>query len=182
MKKKEMQTVRGFTLMELLAALFIFSIIMMATAQIFSTAYSGYRLTRLVQRDLENTQYVLNALAKSLRTSTVVSASGNQQGVQFFDYSQDRCIQYRISGGTLEMASNASSGVADCAGMTLGSFVPVTTGTVTGSFHVTKSATVGGPPSQVGKVTIALSIGENSAHTAHMQTTVSLRDFGNIGL
>lgn len=182
MKNRTTQKLRGFTLTELLAGLFIFSIIMMATAQIFAKAYSGYRLTRLVQRDLESTQYVLNALAKSLRTSSVVSAAGNQQSVQFFDYSQDKCIQYRISGGELQVASNASTGVADCTGMTLASFAPVTTGTVTGSFRITKSATVGGPPSQVGKVTIALSIGENAAHTAHMQTTISLRDFGNIGL
>lgn len=177
-----LKKVHGFTLMELLVALFIFSIIMMATAQIFSKAYSGYRLTRIVEHDIENAQYALNALAKTLRTSSVVSASGNQQSIQFFDHSQDKCTQYRISGGALEVASSASTGVPDCNGMTLASFTSVVSGTVIGSFQIVTSATVGGPPSRVGKVTISLSVGENAAHSAHLQTSISLRDFGNIGL
>lgn len=182
MQKKKIQIVRGFTLMELLVALFVFSLVMTSISQIFATAYSGYRSTKIVEHDIENIQFVMNAITKSLRTSSVVSASGNQQSVQFFDYSQDKCIQYRINGGVLEIASNASTGVVDCTGMALASFSPVTTGTVSGSFRVTKSVAVGGPPSQIGKVTLVLTISESASHNAHLQTTVSLRDFGNIGL
>lgn len=184
MNRKIIQKVRGFTLMELLVALFIFSIVMMATAQIFAKAYSGYHMTKRVQHDLENAQYAINILAKKLRTSSVVSGSGSQQYIQFFDHSPTppRCIRYRISSNALEVAESVATDVSQCDSMSLSSFVPVTTGTVTGSFLATESAPVGGPPTRVGKVTISLSVSEDAAHSAHIQTTISLRDFGNIDL
>jgi prepilin-type N-terminal cleavage/methylation domain-containing protein len=178
------KNVAGFTLLEVLVSLFIFSLVMMATAQIFASAYSGYRVTRLVQHDIENAQFALNALAKALRNSSIVSAAGNQQSIKFFDHSQGKCFSYRIAGNVLELASGASTGVAHCNGMALAGFMAVTTGTVTGSFQVIPSAAAGGPATTVGRVTIALTVAENSAsHSgAHLQTSVSLRDFGNIGL
>lgn len=173
---------RGFTLMEIVIALFIFSLMMMAITQIFASAYSGYRVNRVVSRDLENTQYAMNAITKALRTSSVVSAAGSATSVQFYDYSRGKCFKYRISGGNLEEASVASPDVANCSGKNfVGSdFSPMVTDTVTGSFVVTPS--VGPPASRVGRVTIALTIAENATHQARMQTTVSLRDFGAIGL
>lgn len=176
------KNIRGFTLLEVLVSLFIFSIVMMATAQIFGTAYSGYRMTRLVQRDIENAQFAMNVLAKTLRTSTVVSASGSRQLVKFFDYSQGtegRCFLYQISADALQVASGDSTGVNHCNGMTLNTFTTVTTGTVTGSFQVTPSD----PATRVGKVTISLVISEmTSVHSARLQTSVSLRDFGYVEL
>jgi prepilin-type N-terminal cleavage/methylation domain-containing protein len=176
------KNIRGFTLLEVLVSLFIFSVVMMATAQIFGTAYSGHRMTRLVQHDIENAQFAMNVLAKTLRTSTVVSGSGSTPSVKFFDYSQGtegRCFLYRIEGDALQVASGASTSVADCSTMLLNTFTTVTTGTVSGSFVVIPSA----PATRVGKVTISLVIGEmTSVHSARLQTSVSLRDFGYAGL
>lgn len=177
------KNVLGFTLLEVLISLFIFSLVIMATTQIFSSAYSGYRMTRLVQHDIENAQFAMNALAKTVRNSSVVSAAGSQQEVQFFDHAQEKCFRYRIQGAVLQMASNNSTGVGHCANLVLGGFTAVTTGTVSGSFEVTPSTVAGGPATRVGKVTISLVIGEvTSVHSARLQTSVSLRDFGNIGL
>jgi len=177
---------RGFTLLEMVVSLFIFSLMMMAVTQIFASAYSGYRMTRVVGRDLENAQYALNAIAKALRTSSVVSQSATS--VQFYDYSQKKCLKYRIFQQKLEEAPfnfpgvSDAAGVADCNGRNFvaGDFSAMTTGTVTGSFAAT--ASVGPPASRVGRVTISLTIAENATHQAHIQTTVSLRDFGAIGL
>lgn len=184
MKSNHSQNTTGFTLIEVLISLFIFSIVMTAAMQIFASAYSGYRVTRLVERDIENAQFAMNALAKSLRTSSVVSGDGTVQALQFFDHSQNKCFRYRISGGALEMASGASAGVAACNTASLVSFTAVTTGMVTGSFRVITSTPIGGPPTRVGKVTIALAIAQDGAthNNARLQTSVSLRDFGNIGL
>ena len=179
---------RGFTLPELLVSLFVFSIAIVAATQTFTSAYAGYRMTRVVQHDLENAQFAMNILAKTLRTSSVVSpATGpfprQSSFIKFYDHSQEKCIHYRLSEEALEVASaDASGGVSACDGMTLAAFTVVTTGTVTGSFYVTPSATVGGPATRVGRVTIALAISADANHTAQIQTSVSLRDFGNIGL
>ncbi len=178
MKKNLRKKLSAFTLVEILVAMFAFSLIMMATMNIFTRAYSGYHMTLRIQHDLENAQYAMNVLAKMLRTSSVVSGSGSS--VQFFDHSQDRCIQYRISGGAVQVASGVATTVNQCVTMALASFSSVTSGTVTGSFLVTASTAIGGPPSRIGKVTIALSVSEEAAHSARVQTTVSLRDFGNI--
>ncbi|MFZ3031730.1 MAG: prepilin-type N-terminal cleavage/methylation domain-containing protein [Candidatus Moraniibacteriota bacterium] len=185
-RKKSLPSKRGFTLVEVLVAMFVFSLMMVTVSQVFASAFSGYRFTRAVERDLENAQFFINILAKELRTSSVVSAAGNQQFVQFFDHSQGKCFRYRIDTLRLQVASAASTGVASgaspCNTMGFGSFTTISTGSVSGSFRVTPSATVGGPATVVGKVTIALDIFESAAHHARMQTTVSLRDFGNIGL
>ncbi len=175
-------TQKGFTLTEMLVSLFVFGLAMTGVAQIFSSSFSSYRVNRAVQYDVETAQHTLNIMAKELRTSSVVSASGSQQFVQFYDHSQGKCFRYRISGAALQVASATSTGVSNCNGMSLTSFTTISTGTVTGSFQVTPSTAVGGPPTKVGKVTIFLQIAEDTTHQARIQTTVSLRDFGNIGL
>lgn len=179
---------RGFTLLEVLVSLFVFSLTLIATTQIFTSAYSGYRMTRSVQNDLENAQFAINSMAKALRSSSVVAPSSpdlDSSFVQFYDHSQEKCFYYQVSGGALQAASrDASGGVSECDGMSSSSFsfTTVSTGTVTGSFRVTPSADIGGPPTQVGRVTIALSVAADATHSAQVQTSISLRDFGNIGL
>lgn len=182
-KLMTLRTVSGFTLAEVLISLFVFSLMMVAVAQIFGTAFSGYRSTRAIQRDIDNAQYSLNIIGKELRTSSVVvpvSGPSDVQAIQFYDHSQGRCIRYRISGGNLQVASSAVADVAACAALSLGSFTNISTGVISGSFKVIPSATT--PLLVVGKVTVSLDISEGSAHHALIQTTVSLRDFGNIGL
>lgn len=175
--------VAGFTLIEVLVSMFIFSIMMVTVSQVFASSFSGYRSTRAIQRDIDNAQYSLNVLAKELRTSSVVNpASGtlvNSSFVQFYDHSQGKCFRYRISGGNLQVASADVADVATCGSTSLVSFSNITTGVINGSFRVTPST---GTPAHVGKVTISLDISEGSSHHARIQTTVSLRDFGVSGL
>ncbi len=169
---------RGFTLIEVLVSLFVFSLMMAAVSQIFATAFSGYRSTRAIQQDIDNTQYSINVIAKELRTSSVVSAAGNVTAVQFYDHSQGKCFRYRINGGNLQVASGAAADVGTCSTMALAAFTTISTGVVTGSFQVTLSTNA---PRHVGKVTVALDISEGPTHHARIQTTVSLRDFGASG-
>lgn len=173
---------KGFTLAEVLISLFVFSLMMVAVAQIFGTAFSGYRNTRAIQRDIDNAQYSLNIIGKELRTSSVVvpaTGPADVQSIQFFDHSQDRCIRYRISAGNLQVASVAVADVAACTSHNFVTFTNISTGVISGSFKVTPSTS---SPLLVGKVTISLDISEGSSHHARIQTSVSLRDFGHIGL
>lgn len=171
---------KGFTLIEVIVAVFIFSIIMMSVSQIFISAFQGYNYAKIVQRDLETAQFSINTLAKELRTSSIVSSSSTS--VQFIDYSQNICFKYQISGSSLQVAKTISIKTFDsCQSIAFvsGDFTTISTGTVTGNFSVTPSTQ---SPKKVGKVTLSLVISEGTAHTARIQTTVSLRDFGYIGL
>ncbi len=186
MKNVLRKSYKGLTLIEVLVSLFIFSIMMAATAEIFTKAFSGYRNTRAIQRDVENAQYALNLISKELRTSTVVAPLTGpfpkpSDFVKFYDHSQGRCFYYRISAGALQVASALSTGPPDCTTKTLPAPLTISTGTVSGSFRVTPSQ--GGLSKRVGKVTISLDISEGtgSTHKAQIQTTSSLRDFGYIG-
>ncbi|MCW1888557.1 MAG: prepilin-type N-terminal cleavage/methylation domain-containing protein [Candidatus Moranbacteria bacterium] len=173
---------KAFSLVEVIISLFIFTIIMMAASQIFAQTFAGYRYTRNLQRDIENAQFIMAILSKELRTSTVVEPDGISTAatsVQFFDHSQQRCIKYRISGGVVEVASQsvASANVCNGTNFSAGNYATVSTGTVTGSFDITQSAS---SPRRVGKVTMALLIKEG-VHEASIQTSVSLRDYGPEG-
>lgn len=171
---------KGFTLVEIVVSLFIFSILMISIAQIFTEAFSGHRYAKNLQRDIENIQYLSGILSKELRTSTIVDPNGSQEGVtsvQFYDYSQGLCIQYRIRGTDLEVAKeNAASPVA-CNGMNLSNFTVASSGTLSGSFDVIPSSA---SPRTVGRVTFTLRLQEG-AHSAVVQSTVSLRDYGGEG-
>lgn len=171
---------QGFTLIEILVALFIFTLLMVTTSQIFASAFSGYQATRAIQRDVENAQFAIGILVKELRTSSIVSGSATRTYVQFFDYSQNRCFHYRISNGALEVSRVSVSDRAACNSRNFSSspFTAVTTGTVTGFFRATPSTTTG---PEVGKVTVSLDIQEG-VHHVQIQTSASLRDYGYIGL
>ena len=177
---------QGFTLIEAMISVFIFVILMLAITSIFTNAFAGYRNTRAIQRDLENAQYALNAMAKELRTSTVaypVGTTTELDEVLFYDRSQDMCIKYRVRDGFLGIAKqfNPTGDPDECtATYHPGNPVPLTTGNVVGKFLITSSDF--GPPARMGKVTISLEISEGPEHTARIQTTTSLRDYGIAGL
>lgn len=185
MSQKKICSAQGFTLVEILVALFIFVILMVGVSQIFGAAFFGYRNTRAVQKDLENAQFTLNSMVKMLRTSTVVSpAASNTNRVRFYDYSQGLCIEYWIDGGnkTLSVISASTSDSDQCklANFPAGSFAPLTSGNVSGTFVLTPSDGTSSPK-VVGKVTVSLQIQEAQTHAARIQSSVSLRDYGNVG-
>ena len=184
--RKTTRTLPAFSIVEMMVSMFIFALIMVAVSQIFSTSFRGYLYTKNLQKDVENSQYVLSLFAKELRTSTVVSPTGTNRSVttvKFFDHSQDLCIQYRINGTALEVAKVSSADPSNCSSQSPSPFSSVATGIVSGRFFVTSSQPRSTPAhtnGRIGKVTIALRIQTTSLHTANLQTTISLRDFGEV--
>lgn len=186
-KSSSSRTLAGFTLIEIIISLFIFVIIMSALSHTFVRMFSSYKNARTIQEDIESTQFVMNRIAKELRTSTIVNPTGTlqtSQRVRFFDHSQtpnEPCIEYRISGTQLERAAADADEPSDCSGMSFngGDFTVVSKGIRGGQFVITSSQE---DPKRVGKMTLSLTIGEGEIHRARIQTTVSLRDYGEIGL
>jgi type II secretory pathway pseudopilin PulG len=190
MKASPKKNLRAFTFLELLFAVFIFSLLMVAASGIFAQAFGGYREAKQIQEDVENAQFLLDQMAKELRTSTIVkiNTSGSYtQSVQYYDYSQSRCLLYRLSGGTLYKAAynpnrpDPDQAVAACDShnFPVGALEAVSTGTVNGTFYIVTS---NNSPQQIGRITIGLTISRDPSHTAHIQSSVALRDFGYIGL
>lgn len=105
---------KGFTLVELMVSVFIFLIIMVAIVQIFAQQISAYRYARVSQSDLENAQFAMNYISKTLRTATVLGEDGSdlRDPTQFneddfilqeietthklvlYDFSQELCMRF----------------------------------------------------------------------------------------
>ena len=171
---------QGFTLIETVVSMFIFVLVIAATAQIFTQSFSGYRYEKSVQNDLESAQFAINTMAKELRTASIKNTTATS--VEFIDYSQSKCFIYAITGTTPKtltvQVDDSAKDLSEC-----GSYNSATTVVkeiAAGKFSVTESRSSG--PQQIGKVTVSLQIGTGATHQANIQTSVSLRDYGNAGL
>ncbi|MEN8252644.1 MAG: prepilin-type N-terminal cleavage/methylation domain-containing protein, partial [Patescibacteria group bacterium] len=81
---------KGFTLIEMMISIFIFALMMTAVAGIFARHIIAYKQTRLMANDLENAQFALNYLAKTLRTASIVgSGTGLAKGSTLIDRDQN---------------------------------------------------------------------------------------------
>jgi prepilin-type N-terminal cleavage/methylation domain-containing protein len=185
---------RGFTMIELVISLFIFTLISTATAGIFSRFFSTYTKTRSIQRNLEQSQQVLNSISKVIRTSSIVFpvADGAASNIVIYDYSQQKCIRYRFytSGEThqLRTASEAVAARTDCDNNAVTNNINnmdiVADYADSINFEVVRSRS--GSPGTVGKVTIAAGICQKSSDCAKdeiwIESSVSLRDYSESGL
>ncbi|MFZ1626680.1 MAG: prepilin-type N-terminal cleavage/methylation domain-containing protein [Candidatus Moraniibacteriota bacterium] len=180
----------AFSLLEVVMAMAAFTIIMLGTIQIMAQGSKSYRGTKAIQTSLESAQFALNTMAKELRTSSVVSwSTGATTDIIFFDYSQNRCVQYFVNlvPGTLSKRThtfaNADPNVnrASCAAYGFGAeALQIVVSDVTNrALRVDPSTPMPNP--HVGRVTLTLQVGGAGAE-AIVQTTVSLRDFNYIGI
>jgi len=144
-------------LLEVMVAVFIFSLIMIAASYIFVKAFQGYRNARAIQKDLENAQYTMNLMAKTIRTSSIISSGTDY--VRIFDYSQtagNGCIEYRFnnSENKIKAGSTHTTDKASCTGSTSITLSDLSNVYVDKAvFSVVKSES-----GKVGKVTISMKV------------------------
>lgn len=186
--KKISKKNKGFSLVEIIVAMFIFVIMMTATVAFFGKSMFSYRSARAIQKDLESAQFAMNLVAKSLRTSTVFG-SGITTDVKIFDYSQGKCIEYKFESSALKYSWGVPAGANDeekkinCPTTSMSAPQSITAGTVTGLFNVVPTSS-----GVVGKVTISMKVcpetgcSGNPKDEAKIQSTVSLRDYKEAGL
>lgn len=189
---------KGFTLIEAVVSMFVFLIVMIASSQIFTNAFVGYRDAKAVQRDVENAQFALNILAKELRTSSIAGAIST--GIRFYDYSQGICFRYEFNNGEFRVAKVVTADRLECRQYPFaaqGVYTVIVSNVIGASFDVDFSSD-GSKYSdddngthldasgvkKVGKATISLQIKEGAGNrpATNIQTTVSLRDYGFVGL
>ncbi|MFC1623252.1 type II secretion system protein J [Patescibacteria group bacterium] len=169
---------KGFTLIEVLVAMFIFTLMMLATILAFSNLFKSYRESKNIQEDLDNAQYAMNLVMKSLRTSSIITDGSDGEGdtISIYDYSQDMCITYAFYSVDDKNYLGSSFFETDdttCETSTMPAFTPMTTGDVTGNFWWVKSD---GDSNTVGSVTMLMHLG-SSKGGVDIQSSVSLRDY-----
>ena len=173
----------GFTLIEVLVALFIFTLIVTASSTSFIRFITSYKDARAIQRDLEDAQHVMNLMAKTIRTSSIVDYSASM--LRIFDYSQVSCIEYVFDGSNLSFSTASDGGSAiteaTCISDTLVSQGNLISGKVSNLiFDVAPSSDVSGFE-EIGKATISIEVSREN-DSAQIQTTVSLRDYDIFGI
>lgn len=105
---------KGFSLIEMMISVFIFMLMMVAIVQIFAQQIQTYRHARSVQNDMENAQFAMNYIAKTLRTASVLGDGsadfsdkavfnnndfavveiGAGETLVVYDYSQELCVKF----------------------------------------------------------------------------------------
>ncbi len=175
MKKQNLKSKKGFTLLEVIVALFVFSLVIASSTVVFANMFKGVSSARQIQQNLDNIQHTMNLMAKTFRTSTVVSGSGTTTDLTVYDYSQGKCIRYRFNGGNLQRTQTSTSFSTSC---NAGSdWKNISTGNVSGNFYVTASS----DGNMVGKITTSIVLTHNN-QTVQTQTTSSLRDYTISGI
>lgn len=179
----------GFSLLEVLLATFIFSIVMVGVTSYFVSIAAANQNTKRLQQNLEDIRFAMSRVAKVFRTSVVVSPTSSQDvaEIRVFDYSQSQCLRYAFEGsGMVEYSMTLPAGQPDeklwCAGLNPAAFtsntlVSVENGaTLKGRFAVVPSDDGSGGSELAGRVTMNATVTrQNDAST--VQTTVSLRNY-----
>ncbi len=189
----------GFTLIEVVVALGVFSLMMTTVSLVFSSGFVAFRNNIRTEKDLENAQFLMAEMAKELRSSTVISPIGEDrhtQTLKFFDHAQAACVGYRqhLDAGNLcltdtdcyiEKSSVPTASAVACRGTALfvnggpSEPIPMTTGRAEAHFLVTSSDRAA---QRAGFLTINIEVrraGNATLEPIRVQTGVSLRDYGN---
>lgn len=179
--KQKRQTVfssseRGFSLVEVMVSVFIFSMIVSMISGTFSAFLKNYSEAKRNASNIENAQFAMNLMAKTVRTSNVKDFVSDQKYLELYDYAQGKCIKYAYLSGDkkIQVSESVKPDPASCDFSNMSNSQDVTGDFIENvNFYVTPSGA-----STYGKVTMAISLKETSQRTSSLriQTTVSLRN------
>jgi prepilin-type N-terminal cleavage/methylation domain-containing protein len=189
--KKKIKNASGFSLIELLVAVFIFVLIIMAATETFTSTFSAWTKTRRTQTNLENARTALETIGKSIRMSNQLKYSSGV--LSMFNHSQNKCLRYRSGAlGSLESSTCAIKEpnpptdpfTYDCSkdacdgGNSYGSWLTLVNSDFELYFNVVETKKDSDVNNNVvGKATISALVGSGVAEHERIQTTVSFRDF-----
>ncbi|MFZ2226847.1 MAG: prepilin-type N-terminal cleavage/methylation domain-containing protein [Candidatus Moraniibacteriota bacterium] len=175
MDKKNKNKYSGFSLIEMLISVFIFTLIVTVVTFAFSKAFFSSQKTRVVQRNIEDGRIAIETMAKNIRMSKKLVAT--ESTIKMYNNSQDKCIAYVFLNNKLQIVmydAEGSTSDPTCADPTMSNAVDLVSANITGSFHVDETSTAS--PKRIGRATILVNIGTGT-DMQHIQTTVSFRDY-----
>lgn len=177
-RKNKRHDKKGFSLLELIIAIFIFSLVMMVVVSAFLRVADARKRAKGMQQNLENMQYAMELMAKSLRTGSMISAGGTAPNIQFFENSQGKCIEYAFQNNRLQYRVGSGADKASCSFSSAFSDMTNEFVTANSGFKITPSSS-----SVLGRVTVVMEICSDascSGDKSSIQTTVSLRDYDEV--
>ncbi len=169
---------KGFSMVETLIAVSLFSLIVVMISGAFSSFLKNYADVRRMQKTTEGAQFAMNIMAKTIRTSEARLSGTN---LELYDYAQAKCLRYSYNSTAKRIRVNYSS-EADPGSLSGCVFAPMigerdlTSDNVTAvSFDVAPSnATTSG----IVTMNFVLSEVGQTSSPLQIQTSVSLRNYG----
>jgi prepilin-type N-terminal cleavage/methylation domain-containing protein len=174
MKSKKLKisnNTNGFSLLEMIIAIFIFSLVIVLAVSTFVNVVSVRKKTKETQQNMENARVAMSTIAKEARNNLIISANASR--IIIYDDAQKLCLKYAFVSTSLHYYYQT---VIDQSGCTIGTVFSgdkiMLAGNVTGKFDVIASVA----DDLVGHATIMMEVqNPGSTDKAKMQTTVSLR-------
>ena len=192
---KQRKHLRGLTLIELVIAMAIFSILMVSAAHTFTSGILSFKMNTATERDVESISTLMNQMAKEIRTSTIADYTGSSTGAKvtnpssltYYDYSQGKCVRYTSSSGNLTTAgiirrqekmvptTTFTTIATDCSSA-FGAAIDVTPADTRLNLVVNESI-----PGKVGGAQITFTL-NSSTKPVQIRSFVSSRDYKKSGL
>ena len=168
----------GFSLIEVIVSVAVFSLAITMLMGTFSGFLKNYSGAKKIQRDVENAQYAMNLMVKTIRTSEVSLVSSSV--LNTFDYSQasGNCIKYKIDGDMVQSrVSNQGVPATKLSECVWSGTDTVNQMTPNNEIISSDSSITATPSAGVtrGKVTIVLSVQGSTTTAIPIQMSVSLR-------
>jgi prepilin-type N-terminal cleavage/methylation domain-containing protein len=171
---------KGFTLIELMVSIAVFSVVVIVVMQTFSMVIKNYRISRQIQTDNEDLRTAIEIMGKNIRMSSNIKEIGSNDGITMYNNSQGMCVGYKIEQNTLKYAEKTTDDKTNCD--SLSDYVTII------SSYVNDGKIIVYPRSEnrAGLVTITLELvpydpngtGANlEQDTARVQTSISTRDY-----
>ncbi len=163
---------RGFTLIELIVALAIFSILLTAVASSAVAIIRAQRESFAMQNIGEQVGYVLESMSKEIRMSKIVSNTGTYSSLRIVN-SKNQTVDYRFDSGGIILRRVNNGSWEDLTDRTNAEFG--------GIFYIYKYS---GSPGNRAKVTIVMNVEYESDSSGQkprmdLQTTINSRSFYN---
>ena len=171
-KQLVFSTRKGFTLVETLIAVFLFSLVSVMVSGIFGNFLKNYAESKKMQQNIEATQFAMNLMAKTIRTSDVRKIDENNLGC--FDYAQLKCIKYSLVSNKLQVYTSDGDALDNCNFDVMTSPDDLTPPNVTKVFFNVVPSTI----ATYGVVAVAVTVKNDSQTSSPLkiQTAVSLRN------
>lgn len=179
-KLKLLKNANGFSLLEMIIAVAIFSLVTVSVMSAYVSIFKAGRNAKIVQKNIENTRGAMDIMAKTIRSGEVDGSSA--QDIKLFVYdagssTDGKCIKFSFASNSIQQKQTNSGkrdpAYPDCKTATYSNpavdLVDISSGfTVTGKFAVTPVS-----DAAAGKVTILADV-QSGTDSAKLQTSVTL--------
>lgn len=174
------QKYSAFSLIELMVAIFILSLITLTAVSVFASVMRARSDAVKSANNIEAGREAIEIMAKNIRMGSHLGPANSSTSIYFYSEVAAQCIRYSIAGNVLSSATAAPVGTDCTPGVaTYGANLPMTRTdgamTATGSFIVTQTNAVSNPKA-IGKVTVIMLV--DGKYT--LQTTISIRNYEGI--